>query len=347
MEASKVHGIAVIGALTAAGTFGLRPPDEGVTNSSSVSSMTEFRRVLAGCGVRVRARWIVSGLNAFGCRVTGGSFLGEATGVRTDCCVMRREAAGREDLGDLTGDGVRFRRVGDVDFTRGSTVVIRRPARAVTVSKLWVTDDFGAAGVLTRSSRSGNSSSSSLAHALVISSLFRFFALAGRGSGLEALFSFQSLTSSLNCAGLEDPAASKAVISTTSSSSSSGKSGVRSGAGFESHPVRKRGDSCCLIGRTEGEPGMRLVRTFQIFAVKRLPTVLEKLTVTLLEASRRRNGSGRQELLLLLRDQRRDPLLLELELACHVVSLGNCAPLPVPLRSIDRCLGVCSGEGGV
>lgn len=209
MEASKVHGIAVIGTLSAAGTFGLRPPDEGVTNSSSVSSMTEFRRVLAGCGVRVRARRIVSGLSVFGCRATGGSFLGEPTGVRADCCVMGREATGRGDLGDLTGDGVWSRRLVDGDFTRGSTVVIRRSDRAVVAApKLWPTDDFGAAGVLTRSSRSGNSSSSSSAHALVISSLFRFFALAGRGSGLEAFSSFQSLTSLPNRTESEDPPAS-------------------------------------------------------------------------------------------------------------------------------------------
>src|SRR5699024_4799423 len=109
--------------------------------------------------------------NMSGCRVAGGSFLGEPTGVRTNCCAMGREATGRGDLGDLAGDGVWFRRVGDGDFTRGSTVVIRRPDRAVAASKSWPTEDFGAAGVLTRSSRSGNSSSPSLSHALVISSL--------------------------------------------------------------------------------------------------------------------------------------------------------------------------------
>lgn len=259
MEASKVHGIAAIGALSAAGAFELPTPGEGVTYSSSVSSITEFLRVLAGCGVRVRARWIVSGLNTFGWRVTGGSFLGEPTGVRTDCCVTGREASGRGDLENLTGDGERFRRVGDGDFTRGSTAVLRRLDRAVAAPKSWLADDFGATGVLTRSCRSGNSSSSSsVAHVLVISSLFRFFALAGRGFGLEALSSFQSLTSLPNRTESEDPPASSAVISTTSSSSSSssGKSGVSSGAGFRSRPARERGDSCCLVGRTDGESVM-------------------------------------------------------------------------------------------
>lgn len=260
MEASKVHGIAVIGppSAAAAGVFGAAPPVDGVTNSSSVSSMTELRRALVGfgLGVRVRARWIVPGLSALGWSVTGGSFLGEPTGVRTGCCTAGREG----DVGGLAGDNVRFRRVGDGDFgpgdrallSGGSTVVaLRRPERAPLTPGLLVAEDLGATGVLSSSSRSGNSSSSSVSKTPLISLLFRFFALAVRGSGLEAHVSFQSRTSAPNRTESEDAAASSAVISMIESSSSSGRSGVSSGVGFGSRPARESGDSCCLIGRAE------------------------------------------------------------------------------------------------
>lgn len=121
IETSKVHGMAVTGLLSiaAADAFGMLPPVEGVTNSSSVSSITELRRVLVGLGVLVRACCIVSGLSVFGCSVTGGSFLGEPTGVRTGGCTRGWFSARVGDLGGFPGDRVRFRGVGDGDFGPG------------------------------------------------------------------------------------------------------------------------------------------------------------------------------------------------------------------------------------